>query len=326
MGAASSIMAAAAVAGAGASIYGATQKSGGGDVTRGGASGIPQLFQSPSYGLSHNAEAGLFERQGGFAKSGPERLGLSLVSLGNAAQQTGEVRGMLGPVRSGLVGLNSDLATLRGEVRPGFGRLTDARVTAIRDAASESIGNLRDSLARRNVLGSSFANDAVSRTRLAFAKEEERARAEAAIQEIGLSQQLIQEQAANYGQQLGLLQEDRANLSQQAVIYQSQAQIIANQMDRELQEFAISANALNGVQAALTQQGIAQAQLDALSNAQTSFNRGALAQQLPGLVGQGAGGLEQLLGLFGGGGAGPAGMFAGGTGTNAMTGLAFGGV
>lgn len=316
MGAASSIAAAAAVASAGAGIYSATQKSKAPSVSGNAAgSGVPEFLFTPSYGFSHNAEAADFNRRGGLALSGPARLTGLADQMGTSAGEIAGLRPGIAELRTGLRGLNFDLGTLRSQVQPGFGRLTEARVTAIRDAAAESIGNLRDSLARRNVLGSSFANDAFSRTRLAFAQEEEKARAESALQEIQLSTQLLQEQAANYGQQLGLLQEDRINIAQQATIYQSQAQILANQMDRELQEFAIASNALNGVQSAVNQQAVAQSQLDALASAQTSFNRGFALQQLPGL----AGGLSTLFGAFGGAtptpgdptfGAGPAGLGA----------------
>ena len=52
----------------------------------------------------------------------------------------------------------SQLSELGAEVRPGFGRFTDAAVEAIRRTKADALGNARQQLQRRRVAGSSFAN------------------------------------------------------------------------------------------------------------------------------------------------------------------------
>lgn len=88
-----------------------------------------------------------------------------------------------------------DLDNIRAEVRPGFGRLTDAAVSTIRDRSNVAVGNLRQQLGNRRVLGSSFANDAESRVAGEFAKEENRAKADAIIGEIALTSQIIDQES-----------------------------------------------------------------------------------------------------------------------------------
>jgi len=127
-----------------------------------------------------------------------------LNQLQGAAEGVGGLRSQLGPLRTGLQGLQSGLQGLRDELRPGFGRLTEARLKQIRDAQHESVGGLREALGRRGVLGSSFANDAIQRSNLAFAQESEKAAAESVIQETEMQRALIADQTANFGAQLGL--------------------------------------------------------------------------------------------------------------------------
>ena len=83
---------------------------------------------------------------------------------------------------------------LREDVRPGFGRLTRARVEAIRTTGKRVIGNLRESLSRRRVLGSTFAGREIASQESEFGRQEEVARAESFLQELGLTSQLITEE------------------------------------------------------------------------------------------------------------------------------------
>ena len=100
------------------------------------------------------------------------------------------------------------LAGLRSSVAPGFGQLSQSitqsmqsRINAIRDTARSTIGGIRENLARRRLAGSSFQQSEVATAAAEFAKQEDQARADAAIakanafiQEIGLSQNLIKDQ------------------------------------------------------------------------------------------------------------------------------------
>ena len=87
-----------------------------------------------------------------------------------------------------------NINNLEKQVTPGFGRLTQARVNAIGDARRRTIGDLRENLSRRRILGSSFANDAETRASAEFAKLEEEARAQSFLEELDLSSRLIDRQ------------------------------------------------------------------------------------------------------------------------------------
>ncbi len=85
---------------------------------------------------------------------------------------------------------------LREDVKPGFGRLTRARVETIRNTGKRVVGNLRESLSRRRVLGSSFAGREIASQEAEFGQQEERARAESFLQELALTGDLIKEEFA----------------------------------------------------------------------------------------------------------------------------------
>ena len=89
----------------------------------------------------------------------------------------------------------NQLGALRPLVEPGFGRLTEAGINAVRDARRASMGDLRQNLARRRVRGSSFGADDISRTAAEFAKRENEFASEAFIKEMALTQDLINQEA-----------------------------------------------------------------------------------------------------------------------------------
>ncbi|MQA65040.1 MAG: hypothetical protein GEU76_03930 [Alphaproteobacteria bacterium] len=187
-------------------------------------------------------------------------------SLASLRAKQAALGGNIPALRAGIQGLRGDFSNLRAQVVPGFGALTEARVKSIRDAASESIGNLRETMARRNVLGSSFATDTESRTRLAFAQEESNVRAEAKVAEIGATQQLISDELNTYAQELGLTEFD-ASLHQQDISNAiTQSNLIINELTRQLQELNIAGSVANGVASAVANQGMAEARLQLLSS------------------------------------------------------------
>lgn len=89
---------------------------------------------------------------------------------------------------------STEFANLRKRVSGGFGDVVRSRVDAIRNAASRTIGNLREELGKRRVLGSSFAQREIAGIEASFVVGEERARAEGAIQELGLEATFIDQQ------------------------------------------------------------------------------------------------------------------------------------
>ena len=63
----------------------------------------------------------------------------------------------------GLGDYANQLGSLREQLTPGFGALTQARVDRLEHQKSKAVGDLRENLARRRIGGSSFAGDAEAR-------------------------------------------------------------------------------------------------------------------------------------------------------------------
>lgn len=87
--------------------------------------------------------------------------------------------------------------TLRAQVQPGFGRLTESGVNAIRQQAAQASGNLRSQLAQRGLAGASFADDALTRVGLEYNQAETAFRAQAFQQEMDATNQLLDRENAS---------------------------------------------------------------------------------------------------------------------------------
>ncbi len=112
---------------------------------------------------------------------------------------------------------------LRDRVKPGFGELTRTRIDAIRNAGKRTIGNLREELGKRRVLGSTFASREIASTEAEFGRIEEQTRAESFLQELAFTGELIREEfssalegIASILNQLNLESSIAAQLSQSA--------------------------------------------------------------------------------------------------------------
>jgi hypothetical protein len=170
------------------------------------------------------------------------RFSLNRTPAGNAA---------LEDLRRGFTDKAAELRDLRPQVAPGFGRLTKSRVEAIRGAGRRAVGNLREELSRRRVLGSSFAQREVASTEAEFGRQEEMARAESFLSELDLTNQLINQEfdAATRGAaavlgQLNFETSLAAELSSQASnqnnanrIAQAQAQAESDRLGFDFLEF-----------------------------------------------------------------------------------------
>ena len=108
--------------------------------------------------------------------------------------RTGEGAQTIADLRTAFEGRAAEFRGLRSDVRPGFGRLTQARVEAIRAAGQRTVGNLREELAKRRVLGSTFASREIASVESEFGRQEEFARAESFLQELGLTGELIKDE------------------------------------------------------------------------------------------------------------------------------------
>lgn len=98
------------------------------------------------------------------------------------------------PKYAGLYGdASEDLQGLLSQVAPGYGRLTESRVKAVRDAGERNKSNLTQNLSNRKLLGSSFASNDITSSELEFSKAEEQARAESFLQEMEMTHSLLNE-------------------------------------------------------------------------------------------------------------------------------------
>jgi hypothetical protein len=129
----------------------------------------PLEFNTPGLGVNM--------RDGGFTVNRTPQVGASLARLNNLSVNTAKEYGQL-----------------KDQLKPGFGALTTAGVNAIEDQRRSTVSNLRENLNRRRVLGSSFADDAISRTNAEFAKQDAQFRAETTLQEIEATEKLIAKQ------------------------------------------------------------------------------------------------------------------------------------
>ncbi len=137
---------------------------------------IPQpLQQFQPFGTSTPGFTGIFQ-DGNFNLTRNPLFNQALSGLSGGFQQQADF-------------LRSDILP---QVEPGIGGLTTSRLAQIEDSRRRAIGNLRDNLARRRVLGSSFATDAIARAEVEFARESERVAAESFLQELDLKTQIAE--------------------------------------------------------------------------------------------------------------------------------------
>ena len=134
----------------------------------------------------------LAKRQGNGSK-GLTTPGIS-ISEGGALTRSETLQQTLENLSSQFGLRGAELAGLRGQLKPGFGALTTAAVGSIRDRGRGAIGNLRENLARRRVLGSSFAQDALTRAEAELSKKEAEVRAQTTLQEIEANIGLIDQE------------------------------------------------------------------------------------------------------------------------------------
>lgn len=102
--------------------------------------------------------------------------------------------GFVGNIANSFGQLGGELGALRQRVAPGISELRASRLAEIEDARNRAIGDLRENLARRRVLGSSFGQDTISRAESEFAGQRERVAAESTLAELEMTNNLINQQ------------------------------------------------------------------------------------------------------------------------------------
>lgn len=131
-------------------------------------------------------------------KYGFNTWGLNATPTGKTfdISRTPQLTGVLDNISKGYVSQAGQYGDLLSRVKPGVGEITNTAVDTIRNRRTAAIGNLRENLARRRVLGSSFGQDAISRAEAEFAQQESKARAGGLMQELDITNKLIGEQSA----------------------------------------------------------------------------------------------------------------------------------
>lgn len=148
-----------------------------------------------------------------FTPPGFSAGGLNATFGGNGYNLTADAgrAGAVGGVASTFGQQASALGALGQRFAPGFSDLRTSLMSALQNNRTSALGNLRENLASRRVLGSSFAQDTLARADQEYQQNIQKAQADTYLQELSASQQIIQQQyAAARGQfQTGL---DELNL------------------------------------------------------------------------------------------------------------------
>lgn len=103
-------------------------------------------------------------------------------------------RKLVGNLQRTFAAQASQIRGLRGQVTPGFGRLTKARLAEVEKGRKRAVGNLSQNLQNRRIFGSSFGQASLAQAEREFAQESERAAAESFLQELELNAQLLQQE------------------------------------------------------------------------------------------------------------------------------------
>lgn len=198
--------------------------------------------------------------QGDALRSGASAVGAFIPQLGGLRTRLGSlgerIRQGISGLRPSLASLRGDVANLRGQLRPGFGNLTRSRVEELRNNRGRAVGNLREELSRRRVLGSSFAQREIGAMEAEFARQEDLVRSESMLQEIDATNQLISQElglvgaeAGLFGQEAdiesGLVGQEAGLISGQIGVAGSQYEMIARSFDSSIAAAQQALNQLN---------------------------------------------------------------------------------
>lgn len=207
------------------------------------------------------------------------------------------IRGNLSGLRPGLADLRGDIQGLRSELRPGFGRLTRSRVEELRGLRGRAVGNLREELSRRRVLGSSFAAREIGALEAEFAQEEDRIRAESFLAELDATNQLIQQELGIFGAEAGIVGQEFAMALQEAGLVDLSNQSLVQAFDSsiagaqaELQQLNMETSLAAGLSQVASQ--LINSNLTAQAEAQAAHEAGA-AEFLGTVIGAFAGGAKK---------------------------------
>lgn len=129
--------------------------------------------------------------------------GLSTSFSGNSYNVTPDANrtGVVNSISQNFGALGDTLGTLRAGVMPGYNDLLSARMTQINDTAHKAIGDLRQNLQSRRVLGSSFGQDTLTRANAEFGRQRDQVTADNYLQSLEASNKLLTQQYDAYNKQ-----------------------------------------------------------------------------------------------------------------------------
>jgi hypothetical protein len=114
--------------------------------------------------------------------------------------RTGETQGFMDRLMAGLGADENSYQDLLSQIRPGFGRLSEAQQEQIKNSYAQRYGDLRSQLARRRVLGSSFANADLERMNLERDQQMRASMAESMVQELKMTGDVLKAQTDSRNQ------------------------------------------------------------------------------------------------------------------------------
>lgn len=190
------------------SIAGSVASAGVSKLLGGGGSGGGGSGYAPFTNVNAGGLYTYIDKNGNLAvAANNKREALTKNMMNTLGSQAAYQRGLVPTVQSNYGQAITGVEDALSKLGIGFGDLTKARVGAIQNAGTKAESDLRANLARRRVLGSSFANDDISRTKAEFAQQEAEQRAKSYLEELDANTKLI-ETRLNY--QKGLLSDTQS--------------------------------------------------------------------------------------------------------------------
>jgi hypothetical protein len=125
--------------------------------------------------------------------------------------------------------LGSETGDLRSTVAPGFNDMLKARLTDLDNQGTAAIGNLKQNLQSRRILGSSFGEDTISRANNTIQQQRDAVIADNFQKSLEANNQLLTQQYAAYAKQFQTgLDELNLEAGQASALNSTGSQILAN--------------------------------------------------------------------------------------------------
>lgn len=211
-------------------------------------------FLSNIFG-SNNVQPTQINYPGPAGFSSPGNIGAFSGGAYNVGQ-TPQLSNLVGGLQQTFANQSNAYSGLLSTVQPGFSQLRQAGLAQLTNQQQSNVSNLRDTLAQRRILGSSFGQNQITQANSEFAASQANFIANSYLQELQASQSLIQQQyqAAAQSYQVGINQmnldtETAAKLSQSATQVTEQAAQAQAYLDQQAATFNAQqqANSLGGL-------------------------------------------------------------------------------